>query len=227
MIWSSRRRRRRGLDLRRHLHGVAHLEQRHGDHEDDQQHQHHVDQRRDVDVAPDSSRIAHVHCHGLDSSGRPRLSGAARLLLLGDEADAAEAGLVDQSASPRAPALYFSRLSALMTTSLSGFVAWTSASVAFRFSFGTQFCPTKTLPSDLTAIVSCFCVLGHLRPGSAVSGSVDVHAPAGASGVTTMKMISSTRHTSTRGVTLMSPRTSLTRLGLSVPRQHACSSAAS
>src|SRR5262245_40074835 len=58
-------RRRRALDLhlRRHLHVQSHLQDRRGHHEDDEQHQHHVDQRRDVDLAPNSARSASAEAH--------------------------------------------------------------------------------------------------------------------------------------------------------------------
>src|SRR5215203_3397600 len=60
--------------------------------------------------------------------------------------------------------------------------------------------------------VSCFWFSGILS-GFEVSGSV-TSTPFCNMGVTTMKMINSTKQTSTRGVMLMSPRTALTRLGL-------------
>src|ERR1700742_3522639 len=59
-------------------------------------------------------------------------------------------------------------------------------------------------------MVSCLELSGILS-GFAVSGS-DTLMPFWSIGVTTMKMIRSTKQTSTRGVTLMSLRTSLTRL---------------
>src|SRR3954466_9339395 len=62
------------------------------------------------------------------------------------------------------------------------------------------------------ATLSCFCPSGILS-GCEVSGRVTA-TPFCNIGVTTMKMISSTRQTSTRGVTLMSLRTSLTSVGL-------------
>src|SRR5262245_54118243 len=108
--------------------------------------------------------------------------------------------------------LYLSRRSALMTTSLSGEESWASVSCALRFWSGTQFWPTKTLPSCLMASVSCFGFSGILS-GLGVSGSA-TSTPVCNNGVTTMKMMSSTKQTSTKGVTLMSLFTALTRSGL-------------
>src|SRR6185295_3900347 len=69
----------------------------------------------------------------------------------------------------------------------------------------------KTLPSSLRATFSCFSFSG-IFAGEAVSGSW-TSTPFWSSGVTTMKMINSTRQTSTNGVTLMSPRTPTSAIG--------------
>src|SRR5690606_30405905 len=74
------------------------------DHEDDQQHQHHVDQRRDVDfrhrrAATASAAYAHAHvaillagASGRGAGGRPVASTFRR----GDEPDAHDTGVLDQ-----------------------------------------------------------------------------------------------------------------------------------
>src|SRR5437764_1134056 len=49
------------LHLGRHLDAVAHLGERRRDHEDDEHHEHHVDERRDVDVALDSAAATYAH----------------------------------------------------------------------------------------------------------------------------------------------------------------------
>src|SRR5581483_8312921 len=49
------RRRAGDLNLRRHLDIEAHLQNRRGHHEDDEQHEDHVDQRRDVDLRADAA----------------------------------------------------------------------------------------------------------------------------------------------------------------------------
>src|SRR3954447_20730506 len=108
--------------------------------------------------------------------------------------------------------LYFNRRSPLTTIVLSGFCSWMSLSMAGRPSGATKFCCTKTLPSDLTETVTSFWLSG-IFAGSAVWGSVTA-MPFWSIGVTTMKMISSTRQTSTRGVTLISPRTPGSEIGL-------------
>src|SRR5215203_4921769 len=102
--------------------------------------------------------------------------------------------------------LYFSRLSALTTTWRSGLLVWYSSNWDMRFSSWIQFWPMWTLPSSLTETSSCFSLSG-IFSGSDVSGRA-TSTPFWSMGVTTMKMISSTRQTSTRGVTLMSLRTS-------------------
>ena len=43
------------------------LEQRRDDHHDDEQHQHDVDERRDVDVGLDAAAAAQLHCHSDNS----------------------------------------------------------------------------------------------------------------------------------------------------------------
>src|ERR1700730_16939040 len=85
-------------------------------------------------------------------------------------------------------------------------------SVAGTWESGTQFWLTKTLPSCLMEMVSCLLFSG-IFSGTLVSGRA-TSMPFCSSGVTTMKMISSTRQTSTRGVTLIWLLTSRTRLGL-------------
>src|SRR5579864_4109429 len=80
------------------------------------------------------------------------------------------------------------------------------------WSSGTQFWLTKTLPSCFTEMVSCLLFSG-IFSGTLVSGRA-TSMPFCSIGVTTMKMISSTRQTSTRGVTLIWLFTSWTRLGL-------------
>src|SRR5581483_3468343 len=67
---------------------------------------------------------------------------------------------------------------------------------------GTRSLPIDTLASCWMAMASCFGPSG-IFSGLAVSGSC-TGTPFTIIGVTTMKMISSTRQTSTRGVTLMS-----------------------
>ena len=200
----------------RHLSGVAHLEHRHRDHEDDQQHQHHVDQRRDVDLAPDAPRIAHVHCHGLSSFGSatPPARRRRRLLLLGDQTDAAEAGLVDELHQ----AAHVLVLQAPVGLDHHVLVRGRGVDLGQR---GLQVLLRHPVLVDedravrLIAIVSCFGVLGHLRRGWP-SPAESTSTPFCSIGVTTMKMISSTRQTSTRGVTLMSLRTSRTSVELVV-----------
>src|SRR5262245_65359034 len=108
--------------------------------------------------------------------------------------------------------LYLSRRSALIFSSLSGVSLCSCSNCALRLASGTQFWPKKTLPSDLMATASCFWFSGILV-GSLVSGFI-TSTPDCSMGVTTMKMISSTRHTSTRGVTLMSLLTPATISGL-------------
>src|SRR5258708_13299377 len=85
-------------------------------------------------------------------------------------------------------------------------------SVPASWSSGTQFWPTKTLPSSLTETSSCLLFSG-IFSGLWVSGRA-TSTPFCSIGVTTMKMINSTRQTSTRGVTLIWLFTSITRLGL-------------
>src|SRR3984893_13274924 len=85
-------------------------------------------------------------------------------------------------------------------------------SVAGTWESGTQFWLTKTLPSCLIEMVSCLLFSG-IFSGTFVSGRA-TSTPFCSSGVTTMKMTSSTRQTSTRGVTLIWLFTSMTRLGL-------------
>src|SRR5262249_21285359 len=62
--------------------------------------------------------------------------------------------------------------------------------------------PRYTEPSDFTEICNCFSVSGVFS-GSSVTGRL-TGTPFCSMGVTTMKMIKSTRQTSTRGVTLIS-----------------------
>src|SRR5579864_6825778 len=85
-------------------------------------------------------------------------------------------------------------------------------SVPGTWASGTQFWLTKTLPSCFTEMVSCLLFSG-IFSGTLVSGSA-TSMPFCSIGVTTMKMISSTRQTSTRGVTLIWLLTSWTRFGL-------------
>src|SRR5215213_9218703 len=78
---------------------------------------------------------------------------------------------------------------------MSSSARWTSS---LRMTFG----PTYTVPSALTEICSCFSVSGVFS-GFVVIGRL-TGTPFWSMGVTTMKMMSSTRQTSTSGVTLMS-----------------------
>src|SRR5262245_54005082 len=94
-----------------------------------------------------------------------------------------------------------------MTTSLSGVCSWMSLNFAANWSAGTHLSSTKTLPSCSMATLSCLAPCGILS-GWSVSGSATAWHWV-SSGVTTMKMISSTRQTSTSGVTLMSALTAL------------------
>src|SRR5688572_7758760 len=81
-----------------------------------------------------------------------------------------------------------------------------SASRALSCSLsGTQVSPTWTLPSTMIAMSTCLAPSG-MGSGSSVCGSW-TGLPSISSGVTTMKMISSTRQTSTSGVTLISDLT--------------------
>ena len=78
--------------LGRHLHVVAHLEQRRDDHEDDEEHEHHVHERRDVDVALVVAGAASAAMAMRGTLLRSRgLAAGAFLLLFGDEADVLEA----------------------------------------------------------------------------------------------------------------------------------------
>src|SRR5512136_877060 len=90
-----------------------------------------------------------------------------------------------------------------MTTSFWG-SAFNMSSMRLMSSFlvGTQSWPRKILPSDWIATLTCFWPSGYFS-GLEVSGS-STGMPDCSRGVTTMKMISSTRQTSTSGVTLMS-----------------------
>src|SRR5260370_3495425 len=85
-------------------------------------------------------------------------------------------------------------------------------SVPAGWSSGPQYLPLKTLPSCLTEASSCLLFSG-IFSGLWVSGRA-TSTPFCSIGVTTMKMINSTRQTSTRGVTLIWLFTSITRLGL-------------
>src|SRR5258708_29200491 len=85
-------------------------------------------------------------------------------------------------------------------------------SVPATWSSGTQFWLTKMLPSCLIEMVSCLLFSG-IFSGTFVSGRT-TSMPFCSIGVTTMKMISSTRQTSTRGVTLIWLLTSSTSFGL-------------
>src|SRR5262245_40938462 len=77
-----------------------------------------------------------------------------------------------------------------------------SLKVCASRSRGIQSWPTTTELSALTKTLSCLAPSG-IFSGLAVSGSM-TSWPFRSSGVTTMKMISRTRQTSTSGVTLMS-----------------------
>jgi hypothetical protein len=67
------------VGCRRQFHVDALLEHRRNDHHDDQQNQHDVDKRRDVDVGLDVALAAQLHCHGALlpawKSGRRRIAG--------------------------------------------------------------------------------------------------------------------------------------------------------
>src|SRR4030081_2097061 len=69
-------------------------------------------------------------------------------------------------------------------------------------SFRTTLEPRYTVPSAFTEICNCLSVSGVFS-GSSVTGRL-IGTPFCSMGVTTMKMISSTRQTSTSGVTLIS-----------------------
>src|SRR5688500_6782000 len=81
-----------------------------------------------------------------------------------------------------------------------------SVSWAVNWSLGTQFWPMNRSPLALIAMLSCDSVT-PIFSGCWVDGRA-TSTPDWRSGVTTMKMISSTRHTSTSGVTLISLLTS-------------------
>src|SRR6185295_7192009 len=91
-----------------------------------------------------------------------------------------------------------------------------SLSMGGSCSSGVQFCCRKILPSCLIATRICFEFSG-IFSGDFVSGSI-TSTPFWSIGVTTMKMIRSTRQTSTRGVTLMSPRTLISLIGCPLAR---------
>src|SRR5688572_13358406 len=96
-----------------------------------------------------------------------------------------------------------------------------SASRALSCSLsGTQVSPTWTLPSTMIAMSTCLAPSG-MGSGSSVCGSW-TGLPSISSGVTTMKMISSTRQTSTSGVTLISDLTAFSPLPASLAARPNC-----
>src|SRR5438067_1355223 len=74
------------------------------------------------------------------------------------------------------------------------------------------------MPSRLMVMTSWFCSAGGGAPAISTFGGTSTSRPICRIGVATMKMMSSTRTTSTRGVTLMSP---LTSSGLPPPAPNA------
>src|SRR5436305_1532270 len=74
------------------------------------------------------------------------------------------------------------------------------------------------MPSALTVMTSWFCSLGGGAPVTSTFGGTSTSSPICRIGVATMKMMRSTRQTSTSGVTLMSP---LTSSGLPPPAPNA------
>src|SRR5438105_49894 len=108
------------------------------------------------------------------------------------------------------------RLSALSITARPGFLSCSALRYFDRSRSGIQSCPTNTVPSCLTEMIRSPSLPGFFS-ACGPSGS-STSTPCCNIGVTTMKMMSSTRQTSTRGVTLMSP---LTSSGLPPPAPNA------
>src|SRR6266478_4634081 len=171
------------------------LHQRREDHEDDQEHQHHVDQRRDVDVRARALAGADGHCHGY---GAPFSSSAASETPLSFALEA-------QSSTGRTLP-YSTSVSALIITRLPASAAPLMAAMTSSCFAGVLSCSMYTLPSLVTLmnagsapwpVTACFAL-----------GSSTLF-PRWSMGVTTMKMMRSTRTTSTSGVMLMSERTPL------------------
>src|SRR5207247_2566044 len=95
------------------------------------------------------------------------------------------------------------RLSALIITARPGFLSCSALRYFGRSRSGIQSCPTKTVPSCLMEMVRSVSFPGLFSECGPVGRRTST--PDCSIGVTTMKMMRSTRQTSTSGVTLMSP----------------------
>ena len=186
----------RGLGGRRRDADVVALhEQRHDDHEDDQQHEHHVDERRDVDLGLQTG--VGTACVELHDVTLPRLA-PARLAI---------------SPTPRKPA------SSIATMACRTSRKWSFASpriTTLGSGLGARRraeALAEMLGCDLPIVDPQPASLVDARPGSGLSRRPARSAsPSSAGrppvpfricGAITMKMISSTSTTSTSGVTLM------------------------
>src|ERR1035441_2210960 len=177
--------------VRRDLHVVAALQKRLDDHEDDEKDENDVHERSHVDLRLGSVATSDVHgitpyLSGFFSVMRPTRSNPPSLIIL-----------MTFLTSPK-----FRVLSALMRMSL--FAARSPISFIFASkSFGgNHFVSMKMVLSEITEMMSSLSDSGFLS-GRSVCGSV-TGLPFWSIGVTTMKMMRRTRHTSTSGVTLMS-----------------------
>src|SRR5688572_8582976 len=110
------------------------------------------------------------------------------------------------------------RLSALSITARDGSFWYSDARYVGRFLSGIHLSETNTEPSDLMEMIRSPSLPGRFSACGPVGSSTST--PCWSMGVTTMKMIRSTRQTSTSGVTLMSPFTSS---GLPPPAPNAMS----
>src|SRR5271157_3914546 len=219
-----RRGRRSLLILRRRLghQGFQTLgRQRRDYHENDQQHQQHVDQRRDVHVRVLATFGTDCHTHNRS----PLFTIPCYCPPLGVGVVAPDGGAMLPAffisvkrpswSTPAARTLSttsttqpnFARMSALRKTRLS--VRFVSLSLIFcvRSSGLIRSFPKKTLSSRVTATSRASSLSASCMSSGLLTLAISTGTPCCNIGVTTMKMISSTSITSTIGVTLMSELT--------------------
>src|SRR6202034_2978185 len=202
-------------------------------HEDDQQHQQYVNERRDVDVCTLASARADCHTHdrspryfserdSLNAPKSDRTDSKPANYCPGVTGGGGVLGAVffcsvskPRSSTPAARTASTTcttlpnraRMSAFTYTRLSGLLARRSLTLPVRLSTAICSLPKYTLPSRVMETSSASSLSASGICSGLLTGAISTLIPFCNMGVTTMKMISRTSITSTMGVTLISELT--------------------